>query len=320
VIKTISIIGFGNIGKRHFESINKINYSLNIYLIDPIIEKNYLYVEKIKNKKHKIHYFINLDKVNRKFDLAIISTHSSERYKIINFLLNENLTSKIFLEKVAFNSISKYQNIISKLKLKKIKCFINYPRNYVKTYKKIKNKLNSSLPIKMSVKGSNWGMTSNSFHFINLFQYINNNHKILIATGKFGRPYKSSRENYYDFNGELTIETSNNDKLFLEQNFKKNTDVKISIENSKFKIKISEKNNTIYIFDKDNKKAILNTKEDILPYQSKLTKNIIYELNKKKQNENINIFNIYNNDIILLKLFQKKFDVYKNFKDKCPIT
>ena len=37
-------------------------------------------------------------------------------------------------------------------------------------------------------------------------------------------------------------------------------------------------------------------------------------------NENINIFNIYHNDIILLKLFQKKFNVYKKFNGKCPIT
>ena len=83
MIKAISIIGFGNIGKRHFESISKINYSLNIYLIDPLIEKDHLFIKKIKNKKHKIYYFIKLNKVDRKFDLAIISTNSNERYKII---------------------------------------------------------------------------------------------------------------------------------------------------------------------------------------------------------------------------------------------
>ena len=45
--KNILLVGFGNLGKRHFQGILKLNYLINLYIVDP----NLTFDEKKKYKK-----------------------------------------------------------------------------------------------------------------------------------------------------------------------------------------------------------------------------------------------------------------------------
>ena len=89
------IIGSGNIGKRHLESLKKIKISTNISLVD-INEKNLntsklLINKKTSKNKFSINYYNSINLINSYVDIAIISTNADVRYEVIrNLVKNKN--------------------------------------------------------------------------------------------------------------------------------------------------------------------------------------------------------------------------------------
>ena len=95
--KSVLIIGFGSIGKRHFNNILLLGFK-NIYIISKHLEKN------IKNPTVKV--FRNCDDLkNQKIDFCLICSSSSDHYP--DFLNVISLGIKnIFVEKPISNNIN----------------------------------------------------------------------------------------------------------------------------------------------------------------------------------------------------------------------
>ena len=103
--KNILLIGFGNIGKRHFEGIVKLNYKINIYIIDPLIGNIDKKIIKRNNSNiHIIEFYSYIINFKFKFDLAIVATTSDVRSKIIKKLLLKNKIDNLILEKILFQN------------------------------------------------------------------------------------------------------------------------------------------------------------------------------------------------------------------------
>ena len=64
----ILIIGFGNIGQRHFQSFYNLNKKFNIFIIDKKIKKTSALIKNQydKNRKVKVKVFDNLNKLKKK--------------------------------------------------------------------------------------------------------------------------------------------------------------------------------------------------------------------------------------------------------------
>ena len=170
----VLIVGIGNIGIRHLESFKSTRTKTKIFVFD---KKYSLQTEKlirnikIQNKNLSILKLSKL-KLNEKIDLCIISTSSKGRENLTRRILNEISLDYLILEKVVFQSLKSFDNII-KISIKKnVKIFVNCPRRTITIFKHIKKKLNNfSEPLILRYTGSNWGMCSNSIHFVDLFFY-----------------------------------------------------------------------------------------------------------------------------------------------------
>ena len=80
----IIIIGFGNIGFRHFQSLMNQKEKSNIIIVDHNI-KNKKKIAKVRNtKKHIITFDDKLSSYKLVFDFAIIATNSDVRLKVIS--------------------------------------------------------------------------------------------------------------------------------------------------------------------------------------------------------------------------------------------
>ena len=118
MVANIYVIGAGNIGSRHVQSLANSLTNLNIFVIDPNKEnlkktKNLFFSNNISNN-NKINIYFNqsINKIYHPIDLAIISTNADVRRNVIERLLSVNEVKNIILEKVAFQNMKDFDFVI----------------------------------------------------------------------------------------------------------------------------------------------------------------------------------------------------------------
>lgn len=322
--KVILIIGLGNIGSRHFESILEIKNKTKIILCeldDKKLNRLKKNLKKINKNNHEILFKNKLIDFETKVDVAILATSTFKKKDIIKRLIQTNAVDNLIIEKVAFDNIKDYLEILNITNENKIKTFVNFPRREMECYKIFKKLIKNKSNLNMHVHGSNWGLSSNSLHFMDLFNYITDEKLKLINSDFDKKVFKSKRKGYMEFQGKLIFKTNNNNHLLIEDNksiSKQNlVYIYISIgstqfhiyENKKLLIKIS--NNTT---NTNIEKSVFNFKN-----QSELTKTFILKLFK---NKNLNLPNLkesLHNHNILIDCLNKHLKKNKN-KKKLMIT
>ncbi|KAB7884536.1 hypothetical protein GA417_11370 [Poseidonibacter ostreae] len=122
----ILIIGFGSIGKRHFNNILTLGYN-NITIVS-----RHSKVEKYKS-------YDNLENAfkNNRYDTVIISTETSAHIKTLENVLKYDVKN-IYLEKPISHEYKKYQDIKSVIKEKKINLVVGYDLHFELGLLKIK--------------------------------------------------------------------------------------------------------------------------------------------------------------------------------------
>lgn len=313
-MKNILFIGLGNIGVRHFESINNLRTKYKCYFIDPNINKSKKKIIKI-NKINQLIFLKSINMNEKNFDLSVISTNSDVRKEIILTCLKKLKIKKYLIEKIPFNNVKDYNYINQKFRKAGTACYINYVRNYMPCYINLKKKINQKKNIHIGVYGKNWNLASNSFHFLSLFSFLNNNKKIYVDNHKLTKPIKSKRKNFYETRGFISIKTDNGDTLNLHDDKNSLNFEHIMIKNDANIFIISEIKRIIYTININ--KGLINARPFNYLLQSQMTQKFFKLDNKNLDNLNINFR--YKNDITLLNFFKKIFE--KKIKNNnIPIT
>ena len=164
----IVIVGFGSIGFRYFEAINKIRLpNIEIFIVDKKIKS--LMKHRDLNKRF-IKTSHNLKFIPKKIDLCIISTTCQNRHTLLKKLTNKSRPKNLILEKPLTQSPNELLKLNSILKnIKNI--WVNTDRRCLDIYKFIGLKLNTKKKILMKVEGNSWGICCNSLHFVDLFSF-----------------------------------------------------------------------------------------------------------------------------------------------------
>ena len=292
----ILIVGFGNLGKRYYESIIQLN-NVEIYIYDPYLnDSNYPNVVKTLN-------------LNFVIDLVIISTCADVRFDITKELINNNIIKNIVFEKFLFLEIEHY-DIISKLLISKnINAWVNCTRRLYELYHYIKNKLDEShtdkSQIKMYVIGEDWQLCSNSVHFLDIYNYLSNimYNKLMIKDVNI---IDSSRSSFYDMYGHI-YSSDDNFHLICTQKTTKNTLLISKISCNEYEFVLVNNNTTCSLieFDKINKKYCTRTFP--MPYLSHIAKDFVKDILQNKSIELSSYHTSMQIHLPLLKLFHTTF-------------
>ena len=99
MISNICIIGSGNIGSRHIQSLGLLNRKMNIFVIDPckknIDRAKKLFFDNVVNSENiNISFYEKIKKFNVPIDVSIISTNSDIRKKVIRKMPDIKLNIK----------------------------------------------------------------------------------------------------------------------------------------------------------------------------------------------------------------------------------
>ena len=196
------IIGFGNIGKRHFEAIINVERIKAIYIFDICrIDLSKVFIP----STIKVTIIKNIRFAPRNIDFCIIATGSKGRELIIEKILQNSDIKNMIIEKVLFQKISSYDYIQRLLIDRKVSTFVNCPRRLMGSYKMLKKRIKNHKIISIRVYGGNWNMASNSIHFLDLFQWFIDAETMRFSLeGHFEEGYQlSKRAGYIEVFGTL---------------------------------------------------------------------------------------------------------------------
>ena len=258
--KKILLIGFGNIGLRYYEGILKSKKKFHLYIFDKNKKKYF-------KKKEKFVYFIKslseVKKISNIF-LVVIATTAADRGTLLNRV---NLKPKYWIiEKPLGSSIKQIKLIEKKFRFSK-NAYINLPRENWKIYKRLK-KLFINNKSKMIVNGTNWNLASNCFHFLRLFEWINDSKIKYINLDKINYWFSSKRKKYYEADGSITAQLHNGSicSLTSTRTFDNKKKYVVNINSNKNFIKFNEMNGNLKINNKKHKFKIPLLSEEIRSY------------------------------------------------------
>lgn len=118
----VLIIGFGSIGKRHYEILSQFKQISQIHILTK---------QQLKDKSA----FKNLKKINLNiYDYIIIASETSKHYKQLKYIEKNTTNKKILVEKPLFHKFKK-------LNIKNNQIFIGYNRRFYEILQKIKQEI-----------------------------------------------------------------------------------------------------------------------------------------------------------------------------------
>ena len=112
-LSKVLIIGSGQIGSRHLQSLSKLNRRVNISVIDKnpnsIKSAKAIFNEMSINKNLvSVNYYDSMNYLNGEYDIAIIATGADVRKKVIKETLKRAKIKYFILEKIVCQSLKKF--------------------------------------------------------------------------------------------------------------------------------------------------------------------------------------------------------------------
>jgi predicted dehydrogenase len=220
-VNRILIVGAGNIGSRHLQSMAKSNLPFEITVLDPsdqaldLSKRRFDEVAKQGNIG-KPKYCESLDQVGLDFEVGIVATNSDVRRRVIEDLLRKTNVKYLIIEKVAFQNSSDFEHVIKLLKSRNVKTWVNLPRRVVSFYKQLKGKVTPHEQMFCTVQGGEWGLACNAIHFIDLLCFLTEETDYEVSCENLDKRLNDSkRKGFVEFTGYLRCHFHNSSELNL---------------------------------------------------------------------------------------------------------
>jgi hypothetical protein len=280
-VKNIALIGAGQLGSRHLQSLSLLDFETNIQVIDPYQNSLEVAKERLEqmpfNNKIKVEYFTEISNLSNEIDLCIVATTADIRAKIIKELVSKKHIKKLILEKVLFQNTTDLTEIDKLLEKNNIDCWVNHPFRCYPIYKELKKYFTSDSAISYQVIGGGWGLGCNGLHYIDHLAFLSDTYDLKLNTAFLDKQIiDSKRKGFIEFTGKL-LGTLGNNNFVLESNTN-TTPLTITIENENIKIILEEVSGWLKIAKRENSWIWEHVETKIMYFQSELTHLITKDL------------------------------------------
>lgn len=325
----IAIIGAGQIGGWHLQSLGLIDRDIAISVFDPsdssleLAKKRF---EELPENKfvRSVSYSKTLDILDHDIDIAIVATNADIRRRVIEQLLQKVRVRFFILEKVAFQSVADFEKIMELLKDKKSKAWVNcsYRRMYP-FYQEMRKSFRAGEQIFFNLWGNDWGLASSGIHMLDLFFYLTGCSSIRLDGSRLDRAVQNSRrEGFIELTGTLRGTTDNGSEITL-------LDYQgMSAQYTYFIQILSRDSNFIIIEDEGKALSSLRTNKWkwneyslSFPGQSRLTHLVVQQILDTGDCALTSIEESFYSHNAMLTTFINHLEIVTGKKyDKCPIT
>ncbi len=313
-MKNLVLIGVGNLGKYHLQSMSDLMDEYDIYAIETNKDARLLLESKFPNVIFKE----DMDGVPDNVLAAVIATSSDVRRKVFEDLTYERNISNILFEKILFQVREDYEYVGEVLRKKNINAFVNCIRREYEGYKRLKERITNILSIDIS--GGEWGIASSGIHMLDLVEYLTDDEIDYLEEGTLCPPIiDSKRKGFKEFFGSIEGKTKQGTDFCIRSIYGSNNSVVINIICDDERIIINEGANEIY-FSSEESGWKMSSEVFKTQFQSQMTANILRKIindgtcKLPSFNESARLHLLY---IDLVNKFFKKNGMEE---EKCPIT
>lgn len=175
----VAVIGVGQIGFRHLQSLLKIDLPVSLEAVDPdpdrLREVKRLLEEQEPEgcKPLPVAYRNRIRDLSPALDAVIIATNSDIRASLAREILGGKEIRNIIFEKVVFQSVREFEEIGGIIEGRNVGAWVNCPRRMYPVYNEIRQLFSGEEKITCMVQGGDWGLASNAVHFLDLLAYLN---------------------------------------------------------------------------------------------------------------------------------------------------
>ena len=321
-MKNIALIGAGQLGRRHLQSLAKIEVPVKIDVIDSNLsslrtaQQRFLEVP-LNDCVHSISFSDALPSYAGTFDVCIVATSSNVRFDVVNEVLKSHHVKRFVLEKILFQRVEDYSEIEEKLISSKIKCWVNCPRRMVGFYKTIRGLLGNA-PFEFELSGGDWGLGCNAIHFIDLIAMLTKDCNYeLDLSGLDRQVIPSPRKGFKEFTGVIKGRFDQGCVFTIESMAGSDHPIEIKFCSKQVEIEISEAQGVAVVKRKGLSPEI-EKRSFSIPFQSNITHLVVQDILEKDDCE----LTPYQDSAALHLQFIRAINQFLNIKesDPCPIT
>jgi hypothetical protein len=322
----IALIGAGQIGSRHLQSMALLDEPVSIEVVDPVEQSRdlararYNEVAKIKTAT-EVTYHKDLTDISDNIDVAIIATGADVRRQVIESLLAKKKVKYFILEKILFQKKEDYWFTEKLLKKNNVKAWVNCPRRMWPLYRELGGQFDGVGNIDMLVSGDKIGLGCNGIHYLDLFCFMTRDKEVVLdAEGLSNEIIPSKRDGCIEFTGMLQGLSRSGHRFGIVEYRGSNMSIMVQINSQKMRCLIDETNGCAWISAAG--KSGIWEKHDFSPiFQSKLTHLALEQLIRNGDCE----LTGFNESMLLHLSFLSSLQghlqkVYKRELDLCPIT
>lgn len=213
-MKNVIIIGAGQLGSRHLQSLKSVNVPLAITVVDPnpeslkVAQERY---ESIPNgtAQHTLHFSQKVEINQNGYDVAINASNADVRLAVIKELLEKNKVQYAIIEKILFNKKEDYFTAKELLEKSGTKAWVNCTMRQASFYKSIKKDFENK-KIFYRVTGSLYGLATNIIHFTDHMVHYTGCNEFKVNTQYLDKTIiPSKRKGFLEMTGTLIVEFAN---------------------------------------------------------------------------------------------------------------
>lgn len=281
MIYNILIVGAGQLGSRHLQSVKQTNFKTKIFVYDistdalRVAKERYEQVAENENIEG-VEFVTSLNCVEKNIDFSIIATGSGGRAEIISQVLDVCCVKYMLIEKVLFQSLSEYETIQVLLDSKKVQAWVNCPRRMNFFYKELSALLKGQT-LSVTIEGYQWSFGCNAIHYIDLIGFLCHCEEYSIEENLDKQIQKSKRDGYFEFTGEVFLKYCNGTQCRIISHSEDSQGLILTIVSKDCRLLIDESKGEVFISRKEDEWKWYNEKFT-MKYQSELTAEIFENL------------------------------------------
>lgn len=231
----LAIIGCGQIGSRHLQSLALMDERATIHLVDPSPESLALcearFAEVLSPWKKETFSMVRhetCDKLPPDLDAAIVASGSMHRAHLCCSLLKASRPRFLLLEKFLFPRVADYAHVENLVLENLIPSHVNQWLSTTPSFHKILSNLgietdlvNRSIkqhgPVHMRVWGAGWGLCCNAVHYLEPFSILTSGGQVTLQKTDFKHGFaQSKRPGYREIFGRMQFSAPDGSSLELE--------------------------------------------------------------------------------------------------------
>lgn len=275
-IKVI-LIGAGQLGSRHLQSIKSVAAVEEIWIVDPSLESLTIAKERYESIKSaseiKVRFETSLP-TDCDFDFAIIATGSAVRAKVTKDLVEKNNVRFILFEKILFSKEAEYDVTEKLLESKSIKSWVNCTMRQMPIYRNIKTDVKQS-PFNLTVTGSKFGLMTNAIHYLDYACWLAESTDFVLDTTSLNKdPIPSKRNGYFEYEGTLLARFQNGSTVNITCFSEGQLPVLVEVHAPFARFVVRESESITNQWTTKNGNAMTDV-ESKIPFQSQLTSLVI---------------------------------------------